>query len=107
MVVNVLVWEIGRGKQAAGQSRAPGRIMWTKCLPRDTIRPMESTLRNSNEIICKHRKIPLQVPGKVYGESGRSVLMQVVEYYNIFSYTLGSDLDPKTVHRVDIDCMNV
>ena len=47
--------------------------MWTKCLPRDTIQPMESTLRNSNEIICKHRKIPLQVPGKVYGESGRSV----------------------------------
>ena len=40
--------------------------MWTKCLPRETIQPMEYTLRNSNEIICKHRKLPLQVPGKVY-----------------------------------------
>ena len=47
--------------------------MWTKCLPRDTIQPMEYTLRNSNEIICKHRKLPLQVPGKVFGESGQSV----------------------------------
>ena len=34
---------------------------------------MESSLRNSNEIICKHRKLRLQVPGKVVGESGRSV----------------------------------
>ena len=47
--------------------------MWTKCLPRDTIQPMEYALRNSNEIICKHRKLPLQVPGKVFGESGQSV----------------------------------
>ena len=31
IVVNVKVWEIGRGKQAAGQSRAPGQVMWTKC----------------------------------------------------------------------------
>ena len=74
IVVNVVVWEIGREKQAAGQSRALGRVMWTKCLPRDTIQPMEYTLRNSNEIICKHRKLPLQVPGKVFGESGQSVL---------------------------------
>ena len=73
IVVNVKVWEIGREKQAAGQSRTPGRVMWTKCLPRDTIQPMGSTLRNSNEIICKHRKLPLQVPGKVVGESGRFV----------------------------------
>ena len=50
--------------------------MWTKCLPRDTIQPMESSLRNSNEIICKHRKLRLQVPGKVVGESGRSVRTQ-------------------------------
>ena len=70
IVVNVIVWEIGRGKQAAGQSRAPGRVMWTKCLPRDTIQPMESTLRNSNEIICKHRNLRLQVPGKVVAECG-------------------------------------
>ena len=69
---------IGRGKQAAGQSRAPGRVMWTKYLPRDTIQPMESSLRNSNEIICKHRKLRLQVPGKVVGESGRSVSEQSV-----------------------------
>ena len=74
IVVNVAVWEIGREKQAAGQSRAPGRVMWTKCLPRDTIQPMEYTLRNSNEIICKHRKLPLQVPEKVFGESGQSVV---------------------------------
>ena len=73
IAVNVVVWEIGREKQAAGQSRAPGRVMWTKCLPRDTIQPMEYTLRNSNEIICIHRKLPLQVPGKVFGESGQSV----------------------------------
>ena len=44
--------------------------MWTKCLPRDTIQPMESTLRNSNEIICKHRNLRLQVPGKVGAECG-------------------------------------
>ena len=47
--------------------------MWAKCLPRYTIQPIESSLRNSNEIICKHRKLPLQVPGKVFRESGRSV----------------------------------
>ena len=47
--------------------------MWTKCLPRDTIQPMEYTLRNSNEIICKHRNLRLRVPGKVFGESGQSV----------------------------------
>ena len=74
IIVNVIVWEIGRGKQAAGQSRAPGRVMWTKCLPRDTIQPMESTLRNSNEIICKHRNLRLQVPGKVGAECGLIVL---------------------------------
>ena len=78
IVVNVKVWEIGRGKQAAGQSRAPGRVMWTKCLPRDTVQPMESSLRNSNEIICKHRKLRLQVPGKVVGESGRSLSGRLV-----------------------------
>ena len=78
IVVNVIVWEIGRGKQAVGQSRAPGRVMWTKCLPRYTIQPMESTLRKSNESICKHRKLPLQVPGKVFRESGRSVTGSIV-----------------------------
>ena len=56
IVVNVIVWEIGRGKQAAGQSHAPGQVMWTKCLPRDTIQAMGSSLRNSNKIICKQRK---------------------------------------------------
>ena len=66
IVVNVIVWEIGCGKQAAGQSRAPGRVMWTKCLPRDTVQPMEAALKNSNEIICKHRKLRLQVPGKFF-----------------------------------------
>ena len=71
------MWEIGREKQVAGQSHAPGRVMWTKCLPRDTIQPMEYTLRNSNEIICKHRKLPLQVPGKVFGESEQSVQVKV------------------------------
>ena len=60
---------VGRGKQAAGQSRAPGRVMWTKCLPRDSVQLMEVALRNSNEIICKHRKLRLQVPGKVSSES--------------------------------------
>ena len=74
IIVNVIVWEIGRGKQAAGQSRAPGRVMWTKCLPRDTIQPIESTLRNSNEIICKHRNLRLQVPGKVGAECGLIVI---------------------------------
>ena len=39
IVVNLKVWEKGRGKQAAGKSRAPGRVMWTKCLPRDTVQP--------------------------------------------------------------------
>ena len=53
---------MGRGKQAAGQSRAPGRVMLTKCVPRDTVQPMEAALRNSNEIICKQRKLCLQVP---------------------------------------------
>ena len=73
IVVNVKVWEIGRGKQAAGQSRAPGWVMWTKCLPCDSVQPMEAALRNSNEIICKHRKLRLQVPGKVFRESGPSI----------------------------------
>ena len=75
IVVNVKVWEIGRGKLAAGQSHALGRVRWTKCLPRDTIQPMEATLRNSNEIICKHRILPLQLPGKVSSESGPTVLL--------------------------------
>ena len=78
IVVNVIVWEIGRGKQAAGQSRAPGRVMWTKCLPRDTIQPMESTLRNSNEIIFKHRNLRLQVPGKVVAECGLRLLPKCI-----------------------------
>ena len=73
IVVNVIVWEICRGKQAAGQSRAADRVMWTKCLPRDTIQPMEATLRNSNEIIYKHRQLPLQVPKKVSSESDLTV----------------------------------
>ena len=29
----------------------------------------KAVLRNSNEIICKHRKLRLQVPGKVSGDS--------------------------------------
>ena len=37
IVVNVIVWEIGRGKHASGQSSAQGRVMWMKCLPRDTV----------------------------------------------------------------------
>ena len=41
---------------------------------------MESTLRNSNEIICKHRKLPLHVPGKVFRESGRSVKLYNILY---------------------------
>ena len=81
IIVNVIVWEIGRGKQAAGQSRAPGRVMWTKCLPRDTIQPMESTLRNSNEIICKHRNLRLQVPGKVGAECGLIVWNKLCVVY--------------------------
>ena len=74
IIVNLIVWEIGRGKEAAGQSRAPRRVMWMKCLPRDTFQPMEAALRNSNEIICKHRKLRLQVPGKVFRVSGRRLL---------------------------------
>ena len=87
IVVNVKVWEKGREKQAAGQSRAPCRVMWTKCLPRDTIQPMGSTLRNSNEIICKHRKLPLQVHGKVVGESGRFVF-SVTVLLDFFGFVL-------------------
>ena len=52
IVVNVIVWKIGRGKQAAGQSCAPCRVIWTKCLPRDTVQQMEAALWNSNAIIC-------------------------------------------------------
>ena len=78
IVVNVIVWEIGREKQAAGQSGAPGRVMWTKCLPRDTVQPMEAALRNSNEIICKHRKLRLQVPGKVFRESVLSITYNIL-----------------------------
>ena len=37
------------------------------------VQPMEAALRNSNEIICKHRKLRLQVSGKVFRESGPSV----------------------------------
>ena len=33
--------------------------------------------------------------------------MQLVEYYNINSNTLGSDLDPITVHSVDIEYTNM
>ena len=64
---------MSHGNQAAGQSRAPGRVTWTRCLPRDTVQPMEATLRISNEITCKHRKLRLQVPGKVSRESGPTV----------------------------------
>ena len=35
---------------------------------------MEAALRNSNEIICKHRKLRLQVPGKVFRECGQGKL---------------------------------
>ena len=100
IVVNVKVWEIGREKQAAGQSRAPGRVMWTKWLPRDTIQPMGSTLRNSNEIICKHRKLPLQVPGKVVGESGRFLL------YLVHVATWNTNQSKETSHRIVQICHN-
>ena len=72
IVVNLVVWEIGRGKLAAGQSRVLGRVMWTKFLPPYTVQPMEAASRNSDEIICKHRKLCFQVPGKVFRESGRT-----------------------------------
>ena len=50
--------------------------MWTSNLPRDTVPPMEAALRNSNELICKHRKlhVRLQVPGKDSSESGPSLI---------------------------------
>ena len=54
IVVNVIVREIGRGKQAAGQSRALGRVMWTKCLTRDTIQPMEATTSYSKKFKWNH-----------------------------------------------------
>ena len=38
---------------------------------------MESTLRNSNEIICKHRNLRLQVRGKVGAECGL-----IVSFFN-------------------------
>ena len=68
---------MGRGKQAAGQSRAPGRVMWTSSLPRDSVQPMKAALRNSNEIIRKHRKLCWQVPGDVSSESGPSIEMLI------------------------------
>ena len=39
---------------------------------------MEAALRNSNEIICKHRKLRLQVPGKVSSESVLTVILGVL-----------------------------
>ena len=38
---------------------------------------MKSTLKNSNEIICKHRNLRLQVPGKVGAECGLIVYINV------------------------------
>ena len=73
ILVNAIVWELGHGKLAACQSRAPGRVILTKCLPRDTVQPIEAALRNSNEIICKHRKLRVHVSGKVSGKSGLTV----------------------------------
>ena len=73
---------MGRGKQAAGQSHAPGRVLWTKCLPRDTVQPMEAALRNSNEITCKHRKLRLQVPWKVFRESGQPLQENMVKVFD-------------------------
>ena len=32
--------------------------------------------------------------------------MPLVEYYSIYSYTHGSDLEPKTMNIVDIDDIN-
>ena len=58
----------GREKQAAGQSRAPGRVTWMRCFPRDTVQPMGATLRISNEITFKHHT--LRVPVKDSRESG-------------------------------------
>ena len=86
IAVNVIVWEIGHGKQDGGQSRAPSRVIWTKGLPRDTVQPMEAALRNSNEIICIHRKLHLQVPVKVFTVSGLSIILAEIlnntEYRN-------------------------
>ena len=56
-VINVIVCETGRGKLAADKSRAPGQVMWKKALPHDTVQLMVAALRNSNKIICKHRKL--------------------------------------------------
>ena len=63
IVVNVIVWEIGRWKRAAGQSHATGRVMWMKCLPRDTVQPMEAALRiqmkssvNTENYVCRNMR---------------------------------------------------
>ena len=58
---HMIVWEIGCGELAAGQSCALGRVMWKKYLPRDTVEPMEAAVRNSNGIIYKHLKLRLQL----------------------------------------------
>ena len=62
-----------------------GRVMWTKCLPRDTLQPIEAALRNSNEIICKHKKLRLQVPGKGSSETGPTVNKQLL-YISRFNF---------------------
>ena len=54
IVVNLIVWEKGRGKEAAGQSRAPRRVMWMKCLPCDTFQPMEAALRPVRKVTPGH-----------------------------------------------------
>ena len=64
-----------------GQSRAPGRVMWTKCLSRDTVELMEAALRNSNEIVSKHRKLRLQVPGKISSASRLTVWALVFRFF--------------------------
>ena len=73
IVVNVIVWEIGRWKQAAGQSHATGRVMWTKCLPHDTVQPMEAALRNqmkssvnAENYVCRNIRKFSENPDIVY-----------------------------------------
>ena len=75
-----------------GQSRTPGRVMWTKCLLRDTVQLIEAALRNSNKIVSKHRKLRLQVPGKVFSASRLTVWALVFRFFSstkwIFLYFL-------------------
>ena len=68
--------------------------MWAKCLPRDTVQPMEAALRNfnSNEIICIHRKLRSYVPGKVSSESGLTIYWTIVALLISAMLTIGTHL---------------